>query len=139
MSDEAATNQPVKAAELSTPLNESFFVCNPTKVVLSILIAWLVAGGIIYLRDTTSVTSTLTGPAQNVAVSPASAEVAKESVKFTNPFDKSEVFEYPPGTTEAEAREATSQVLLQRAVERKDQIHAKPVKRKRENLVAASK
>jgi len=138
MNDEASASQSVDAAEPSGPSNETS-VSTSTKVVIGILVAWLVVGGVFYFRDTTPVASALTAPAQNVAVPPASAEVAQEPVKFTNPFDKSEVFEYPPGTTEAEAREATSQVLLQRAMERKDQIYAKPLKRKREHLLAASK
>ncbi len=40
-------------------------------------------------------------------------------VRFTNPFDKSEVFEFPAGTTRAEARDAVADILMQRATERK--------------------
>jgi len=45
------------------------------------------------------------------------AESAKP-VRIRNAFDKSEVFEFPPGTTQQEARDAVAQILLQRAVER---------------------
>jgi hypothetical protein len=39
------------------------------------------------------------------------------TVKFRNPFDASEVFEFPPGTTQMEARHAVRETLLQRARE----------------------
>jgi hypothetical protein len=40
------------------------------------------------------------------------------AVKFRNPFDASEVFEFPPGTTQKEAWDAVRETLLQRARER---------------------
>ena len=44
----------------------------------------------------------------------------KESppVRVRNPFDASEIFEFPAGTTQAEARQKVAQALLQRAVDR---------------------
>ncbi len=71
----------------------------------------------------------------NVPVSNLSAELASEAapsaidatgaiappgpaVKFRNPFDASEVFEFPAGTTQMEARHAVRETLLQRARER---------------------
>jgi hypothetical protein len=52
---------------------------------------------------------------------PASAPnwVADEvPVRFTNPFDATEIFEFPAGTSEADARDAVAETLLQRARER---------------------
>jgi hypothetical protein len=40
---------------------------------------------------------------------------AAEPVLFKNPFDRSEVFEFPAGTTQAEARDAVAQALWDRA------------------------
>jgi hypothetical protein len=51
----------------------------------------------------------------------AEAQTAPEDalpVYFRNPFDASEVFEFPPGTSQAEAREAVADLLLKRARER---------------------
>jgi hypothetical protein len=42
-----------------------------------------------------------------------------QPVLVKNPFDEAEVFELPPGTTEAQANAYLSEVLLQRASERK--------------------
>jgi len=37
---------------------------------------------------------------------------------LTNPFDKTEKFTFPPGTSKADARDQMAAMLLQRAVER---------------------
>ena len=51
--------------------------------------------------------------------SPVSAERRDlEPIRFQNPFDKREVFEFPPGTSEQEAHDAVAHLLLQRAMER---------------------
>jgi hypothetical protein len=42
-----------------------------------------------------------------------------EVVKYRNPFDASEVFEFPAGTSRTEARDAVAEFLLQRARERR--------------------
>jgi hypothetical protein len=39
-------------------------------------------------------------------------------VRVKNPFDATEVFEFPAGTTKAEARQKIAELLLQRAVDR---------------------
>jgi hypothetical protein len=57
------------------------------------------------------------------AVEPAATPAAPHSteikpVRFANPFDRGEVFEFPPGTSEAEARDAVADLLLKRARER---------------------
>jgi hypothetical protein len=47
--------------------------------------------------------------------------------RFANPFDASEIFEFPPGTTEDDARESVAQILFERARERG--VQTKSVKR----------
>lgn len=41
-----------------------------------------------------------------------------DTVKFANPFDSKEVFEFPAGTSPAEARAKAAELLLQRAQQR---------------------
>jgi hypothetical protein len=41
-------------------------------------------------------------------------------VRFANPFDKAEVFEFPAGTTRSEARASVAEILRQRAMERQE-------------------
>jgi hypothetical protein len=43
------------------------------------------------------------------------------TVQVKNPFDKSEVFEFPAGTSEVEAREKVAEMLLQRARDRQNE------------------
>lgn len=38
-----------------------------------------------------------------------------EPVLYKNPFDRTEVFEFPAGTTQAEARDAVAKLLMERA------------------------
>ncbi len=42
----------------------------------------------------------------------------RSPVRFANPFDESEVFEFPPGTSRAEARDKVADLLMRRARER---------------------
>lgn len=44
---------------------------------------------------------------------------------YANPFDANEVFEFPAGTTEAEARDEVAEILMARAMERQRQFDAR--------------
>jgi hypothetical protein len=69
---------------------------------------------------TLSMNVTLPGPPSQAELS----EVENLPTRFTNPFDASEVFEFPPGTPTDSARESVAEVLLERARERRVQIRA---------------
>jgi hypothetical protein len=45
-------------------------------------------------------------------------EPADTPVRVANPFDSSEIFEFPHGTSEADARDAIAGFLMERAVNR---------------------
>jgi len=55
-------------------------------------------------------------PAES-APPPAAPDEAVQ-VQVTNPFDKTEVFDFPPGTSETDAQLAVARILMQRAQER---------------------
>jgi len=60
-------------------------------------------------------------PAVTMGVpSPAKRSVKslEPSVQFSNPFDASEVFEFPPGTSDDQARQSVATILLERAHDR---------------------
>jgi hypothetical protein len=59
-----------------------------------------------------------------------------DPVQYKNPFDRSEVFEFPAGTTAIQARDAVAELLLQRALERKDLLVKRP-RRKTTNQSAS--
>jgi hypothetical protein len=46
------------------------------------------------------------------------ADAATQAVRIVNPFDATEVFEFPAGTSAADSREQVAQILLNRARER---------------------
>ena len=56
--------------------------------------------------------------------------VYAEPVRVQNPFDKREVFEFPAGTSEQEARDAMADMLLKRAIDRQAAYDAKHPRRK---------
>lgn len=59
---------------------------------------------------------------QSPALAPKSE---RKAVLFKNPFDANEVFEFPAGTSEAEAREAVAEILMERAMERQRKFDAR--------------
>jgi hypothetical protein len=61
---------------------------------------------------TSTVTITAPSDAERSAKSPDSP------ARFSNPFDASEVFEFPPGTSDEQARQSVATILLQRARDR---------------------
>jgi hypothetical protein len=62
----------------------------------------------------------VTGTAPLAAVTPARpAEPQGAPVRIKNAFDATEVFEFPHGTTESEARQAVAELLLSRARDRR--------------------
>jgi hypothetical protein len=52
------------------------------------------------------------------SVTEQSAQSLDSPVRFSNPFDASEAFEFPPGTSEQQARQSVAAILLQRARDR---------------------
>jgi len=72
-------------------------------------------------------------PLAAVEASAAEAPAIPEGppVRIRNPFDKSEVFEFPPGTSEEDAHAKVADALMQRAMERQALLDTRPAKRKR--------
>jgi hypothetical protein len=61
---------------------------------------------------------------------PAPPEIEGPPVLFKNPFDDTEVFEFPPGTSPEEARAAVADLLVMRARERQELFDARAGNRK---------
>ena len=53
-----------------------------------------------------------------VAHRTSTVTITAPSARFSNPFDASEVFEFPPGTSDEQARQSVAAILLQRARDR---------------------
>jgi hypothetical protein len=114
---------PVPTAKKSHPAEPEYRRDSWPTVILSIATASVFSGGIAYLATPStepfhvSANTVVRSAAAETPVPPP-ADVAR--VQFTNPFDATEVFEFPSGTSETEARQAVADVLLQRAHERQN-------------------
>jgi hypothetical protein len=99
-------------------------------IILQVSVASVLSGGVAYL-GTTQTQSVAVGANTNTVVSPpahrattvppvadSAPAVDSAPVRFRNPFDLTEVFEFPPGTSETAARQAVADLLLQRAADR---------------------
>jgi hypothetical protein len=74
------------------------------------------------LNERASRSASTDEPAQRWTPVVTADEPEGEPVRVRNPFDKTEVFEFPAGTTLAEARALMNEMLLERARERYAQI-----------------
>ncbi|MBM0105431.1 hypothetical protein JM946_11765 [Steroidobacter sp. S1-65] len=96
----------------------------PSRLPVAIIAIVAIAGAAHVLKPSERNDSSSTAPtAQQTSSSQwsDSGQLARgEPVRFTNPFDSQEVFEFPPGTTETEAREAVAAVLKERALSRQN-------------------
>jgi hypothetical protein len=124
--------------------NDSSQIASPkgkrgrVSLLLGIAMASGLLSGFAYLAMTReSLVQTAQAPVHQVAeetISPSPAPeapslpppVESKPVQFKNPFDAKEVFEFPPGTSKAEARDAVAELLLQRALDRRQPSAKKP-------------
>ena len=95
------------------------FVCNVTfaVAVLGIVVAFLWLASDRH-PPAPAITRAAAAPLAEVAPD-GPAEPQGVPVRIKNAFDATEVFEFPHGTTESEAREAVTELLLSRARDRR--------------------
>lgn len=99
----------------------------PLMVVCSIAVVGAIAAGV--LRESDKQVAALPPPPPVVAPAPeplptvqVADVVPPQPVVLKNPFDPSETFTFPPGTSKADARDQMATLLLQRAVERRAHV-----------------
>jgi len=111
------TPQQVHAMTKGSPLDATQH--KPRLLIGAAIAAVLVVlGGVAHLAAKQKPVSAKVAQAPRPTPPPPPAEApatAGEPVLFKNPFDRTEVFEFPPGTTEAEARDAVAKALMERA------------------------
>jgi hypothetical protein len=131
---QAAQDQryPARAVETaSSPISPTFgslvyrrtaridFVCSLTLVVAGLGITAATVG---HVADRNPPAPAVAGMVQPVVPAPATtAQPHRQLVQVRNPFDASEVFEFPAETSKTEARKAVAELLLQRARDRRRQ------------------
>jgi hypothetical protein len=95
-------------------------------IILQIAVATLASGAIAYVATNPQqlARAAALSPAQPAprisSPPPLQTEPVTEPVTFANPFDATEIFQFPSGTSEIEARQSVAELLMERARERKD-------------------
>jgi hypothetical protein len=96
---------------------------------LGAVVAVMIIGGALHHYRTNGASDHAGSPTLTRSASQpewAIPEPSGDPVRFANPFDANEVFEFPAGTTETEAREAVADFLLERAMNRQARLDLKP-------------
>ena len=95
-------------------------------VLCSVAVAGVIAAGVLSESDKRAALPPPPPAVVPVSVPPPSVQSAElappEPVVLTNPFDATEKFTFPPGTSKADARDQMATLLLQRAMERRAHI-----------------
>ncbi|MDB6046811.1 MAG: hypothetical protein JWM63_5362 [Gammaproteobacteria bacterium] len=136
MREEQPASSPVESTPISTPVepaspNRYVNVRNGTRTgtwplaraagALGIAAAALALGSAAHRaadRSSSPPAVTTRAPTSAAPAAPEPAGSQSLPVRFKNPFDASEIFEFPPGTSEGEARQSVAELLLQRAHDR---------------------
>ena len=131
--------QPVHMHAAATPADRRTLSASRVTLACSVAVAAVVGAVALYKYSTpdppvqssmTTQPSMTTLPqtaalVEESAGTPIPPDSERQVVRFANPFDKSEVFEFPAGTSKAEARDAVADLLMKRAMERRDQLDAR--------------
>jgi hypothetical protein len=98
----------------------------PLLVLSSVALVGVIAAGALRESDKRAALPPPPPAVVPVAVPPPSVQVAElpppEPVVLVNPFDATEKFSFPPGTSKADARDQMATLLLQRATERRAHV-----------------
>jgi hypothetical protein len=93
------------------------FVCSLT---LAVAVVGITAATVGHVADRKPAAAAVTSMSRPVVPAPAPpAEPRGQLVQVRNPFDATEVFEFPAETSKTEARKAVAELLLQRARDRR--------------------
>jgi hypothetical protein len=115
------------AASKARPASRARILRSPLVVIFSVALVGVIAAGT--LRESDKRAAALPPPPSAVVPAPVPppsvqpAELAPpKPVVLVNPFDKTETFTFPPGTSKADARDQMATLLLQRAIERRAHV-----------------
>lgn len=122
----AATPQPVVVSVPSAPARRR---SSTSRTVVSFVLAVGALGAVYFAKiPSNHAEQDARLPQSQLPVTALKSEdkpAGGNPVRFTNPFDAREVFEFPAGTSEAEARDAVAALLMERAMERQRKFDAR--------------
>ena len=121
----SADSPSARTASAKRPASRAKRVSAPLMIVCGIAVAGVVAAAVLRQSEPeiypVAMVVTLPPP-QPLPIELGNLAPPEPEVVLKNPFDPSEKFTFPPGTSKAEAREQMANLLLARAVERKAHV-----------------
>jgi hypothetical protein len=125
----ASVPRPATASRVSSnarPASRARTMRLPLLVLFSVALVGTIAAVALRESDQRAALPPPPPAAVPVSVPPPSVQPAElpppEPVVLVNPFDATEKFTFPPGTSKADARDQMASLLLQRAVERRAHV-----------------
>jgi hypothetical protein len=103
---------------LTPPTRRARWVVGYRRVVAASIVVSAVALPFLTRMSPRTRAAAVTVSSPTVSLPPAPPQAQDIPVRFTNPFDANEVFEFPQGTSESDARQAVADLLSTRARER---------------------
>jgi hypothetical protein len=111
-----------RAAANARPASRAWMLRAPLLVLCSLALVGVIAAGVLRESDKRAALPPPPPAVVPVSAPPPVVQPAElpppQPVVLVNPFDKTEKFTFPPGTSKADARDQMAALLLERAVER---------------------
>jgi hypothetical protein len=115
-----------RAASRARPASRAKTLRAPLAVCISVALVGAIAAGALRESDKRAALPPPPAAVVPAAEPPPAVQAAElpppEPVVLVNPFDATEKFTFPPGTSKADARDQMATLLLQRATERRAHI-----------------
>jgi hypothetical protein len=125
----ASGRRPATASRVASnarPASRARMLRAPLLVLCSVALVGVIAAGALRESDKRAALPPPPPAVVPVPVPPPPVQAAElpppEPVVLTNPFDATEKFTFPPGTSKADARDQMATLLLQRATERRAHV-----------------
>jgi len=130
---QAAPEKPAPATVSIEPVQKKRAAPAPTRphmsslqVAASMTFVVGIIGALFFVMSNDNASSSPAQVRVSQAQLPAAApQIEAGPVLFANPFDAKEVFEFPAGTSKAEARDKVAEILMERAMQRQRQFDAR--------------
>ena len=109
-------------ATADVPAPRAKLVRAPLLIVCGIAVAGTIAAAVLHQSEPAFDPGALVvnlPPPEPLSIPMVKLTPAEPAVVLTNPFDRTEKFTFPPGTSKAEAREQMANLLMERAIGRK--------------------
>jgi len=109
-------------ATADMPASRAKLVRAPLMILCGLAVAGTIAAAVLHQSEAAFDPGSLVvalPPPEPLPIEPVKLAPPEPAVVLTNPFDRTEKFTFPPGTSKADAREQMANLLMERAIGRK--------------------